>query len=172
MKISICAHWHQQSAAERLAAHLRQALAAEVELHFGEIRPESLDDSDAIIGLTAADHPSGWLTHPYTLAPVRALLLLEDARPPFMPQPAGVLIARLRAGSWDADLAHLIAELNARLLRRTEARHEYNNIAAVVALSSDVAVRARAREALLELRARYPEYSADPDGLNVALGLS
>ncbi|MCA9910983.1 MAG: hypothetical protein KC519_20150 [Anaerolineae bacterium] len=75
------------------------------------------------------------------------------------------------ASSLDADIQALLSQIDHRLTRMSDARHEYNNIAAVVGLTSNPAMLERAREALRMLRETYPEYCADPDNLDEKLGL-
>lgn len=55
--------------------------------------------------------------------------------------------------------------------RLSDARHDYNNIAAIVAMTRNPTFLAQARAQLLALREQYPEYVDDPDGLNEILGL-
>jgi hypothetical protein len=55
--------------------------------------------------------------------------------------------------------------------RLSDARHEYNNISTIVALTRNPAFLAQARAQLLALREQYPEYVDDPDGLNEILEL-
>jgi len=47
----------------------------------------------------------------------------------------------------------------------SDARHEYNNIAAIVALSRRPAILQQARKLWDEFRARYPDFTDDPDGI-------
>ena len=63
-------------------------------------------------------------------------------------------------------------EKNQQERRLSDARHEYNNIAAIVSLTRRPAVLAQARALLLALREKYPEYVDDPDGLNEILEIS
>ncbi|MCC6614341.1 MAG: hypothetical protein IT320_12745 [Anaerolineae bacterium] len=77
----------------------------------------------------------------------------------------------IRLSAIDEDMQALLNELDRRLTRISTARHEYNNIAAVVGLTSNPAMLERAREALRTLRETYPEYCADPDKLDEKLGL-
>lgn len=56
--------------------------------------------------------------------------------------------------------------------RLSDARHEYNNISAIVSLTRRPTVLAQARVLLLALREKYPEYLDDPDGLEEILELT
>ncbi|MDX2139143.1 MAG: hypothetical protein SF123_13730 [Chloroflexota bacterium] len=53
--------------------------------------------------------------------------------------------------------------------RMSDARHEYNNIAAIVSLSRRPAILQQARKLWDEFRARYPDFSDDPDGIEEIL---
>jgi hypothetical protein len=49
--------------------------------------------------------------------------------------------------------------------RLREARHEYNNIAAIVSLTRSPAVLEQVRRLWDEFRHKYPDFAEDPDGV-------
>jgi hypothetical protein len=61
-------------------------------------------------------------------------------------------------------------EQDERERRQSEARHEYNNIAAIVLLSRNPLILAQARKLWDEFRSKYPDYTDDPDGVADILG--
>ncbi|MCA9910137.1 MAG: hypothetical protein KC519_15875 [Anaerolineae bacterium] len=83
----------------------------------------------------------------------------------------GILDSVMHPAMFDADLQTFLDKLRQHLERISDARHEYNNIAAVVNLTTNPVALERARQALVVLRSNYPEYLADPDNLNERLGL-
>jgi hypothetical protein len=48
-------------------------------------------------------------------------------------------------------------------VRQREARHEYNNIVAIISLTRNPAVLAQVRKLWDEFREKYPEFTEDPD---------
>lgn len=50
-----------------------------------------------------------------------------------------------------------------------EARHEYNNIVAIVSLTRSPAVLAQVRRLWDEFRLKYPDFTEDPDGVEEIL---
>jgi hypothetical protein len=60
-------------------------------------------------------------------------------------------------------------EQNADDRRMSDARHEYNNIAAIVSLSRRPAILQQARRLWDEFRAKYPDFTDDPDGIEEIL---
>lgn len=49
--------------------------------------------------------------------------------------------------------------------RHHEARHEYNNLAAIVSLTRSPAVLRQVRRLWDDFRQRYPDYDEDPNGI-------
>lgn len=47
----------------------------------------------------------------------------------------------------------------------SKARHEYNNIVAIVSLTRSPAVLAQVRKLWDEFRQNYPDFTEDPDGV-------
>jgi hypothetical protein len=173
MKISLCVspeHTHLvQPLTTKLHAHLNTDLFFCPPGHPTTL----LRESDAVLIFVDAN---GYSADCVEAARAESAVLIAVLVNGLVPAPNDELLIDipafpLRSTHSDTDIPPIVQTVVERTERLSQARHEYNNIAAVTALSSSPKVLAQARRLLVELRTKYPEYKADPEGLDRLLSI-
>jgi len=173
MKFCVCPLVESDARVSLIIAALRERFDADLVIGRGDDVRLALPESDMAITIGPPDAYDDDFIEAVEQQCVdfASIVLVDGAEPALDPASAATFQLTVRAASFDTDIQSLLDELDRRLTRMSDARHEYNNIAAVVGLTSNPAMLERAREALRALRETYPEYCADPDGLDEKLGL-
>ncbi len=174
MKFCVCASIETDARVSKIITALRERFNADLVVGQGADIGLALPDSDLTISIGPLDNCDADFieTVEQQCIDLVSIVFVDESEASSDPVKTGSLQLEVRATAFDADVQALLDVLDRHLTRLSDARHEYNNIAAVVGLTNNPAMLKRAREALLALRATYPEYSADPDKLDEKLGLS
>ncbi|MCL4251984.1 MAG: hypothetical protein KJ065_27780 [Anaerolineae bacterium] len=175
--MKFCIHVPQETdpRVSKIVSALREQFSADLVIGADADLQAALPESDAAISIASMYHRDDAA---FVEAACRAVVdlvsitIVDDVNVYVPPEISpGVLDGVVHPATFDADLQGFLDKLRHRLERLSDARHEYNNIAAVVSLTTNPVALERARQALVSLRANYPEFLADPDNLNERLGL-
>lgn len=175
MKISICASRADRAQIDALMSALSAHVKADLFVCDGAAVELILNDSDLVLLWTTAAyaHDSICLGEALRLNLSLIAILVQGAQPEALPVGTTLLSHyELRSDHFEHDLEHMAKAIGERLARLNDARHEYNNIAAIASLSNSPSILAQARILLTQLREKFPEYTDDPQGLNSLLGIN
>jgi hypothetical protein len=173
MTICICAAPECQIEAEVIAQAFSKRIPAEIRVSTADELEAELRRSDMLIFVSSAQRalPAAQIDLAKAQHRLVMIAVVDGAYPS---QPVGDAgspsVLRLRREQWQSDVMQFVGAASEQLMRLHDARHEYNNIAAIASLSSNPLILAQARALLLRLRSEYPEYTEDPEGLNGILG--